>query len=146
MIRIIKNCPSCGSRDLILKARENNKNIFEALKVELRCNSCNKWIKWVPKKERKIYLGILDSNFLKVEDQIFSPSKDNKKDTKLKNKRVKLEQTLDPEFDNDKIIKNLNWEFKAGIYKAKSEKLQKQLDIANSKILELENKLKQVKG
>lgn len=146
MIRIIKNCPSCGSRDLILKARENNKNIFEASKVELRCNNCNRWIKWVPKKERKIYLGDLDNNFSKIEDKIFVAPKNNKNENIIRTKKIKLEQTLDPEFDNDKLIKNLNWEFKAGIYKAKCEKLQKQLDNANSKILELENKLKQVRG
>lgn len=51
---IIKSCPKCKSSNLAMKIRGNEKDIMKANMVELRCDSCGAWLKWVPKKTKRL--------------------------------------------------------------------------------------------
>lgn len=48
-----KTCKYCGSKQLYLDA--NGGNIMQTDRVALKCKSCGRWIKWVPKSERAEY-------------------------------------------------------------------------------------------
>lgn len=56
-------CPKCGSIDLFIDARENQK--------ALMCSDCGAWIKWVSKKELPLVNKFIEDNKIEpVQGQI----------------------------------------------------------------------------
>ena len=143
---IIKSCPKCKSSNLTMKTRGNEKDIMKANMVELRCDSCGAWIKWVPKKERAIYLGksipkpnqpkaVPKPKQIKIPEPIEKPQP--KKENIFTNKK---------KFNFDKAMANSELRFERDAYMMKSEKLKAELAQAKQRISELEAELDALKN
>lgn len=143
---IIKSCPKCKSSNLTMKTRGNEKDIMKANMVELRCDSCGAWLKWVPKKERAIYLGK-------------SIPKPNQPKAVTKPKQIKISEPIEKpqpkkeniftgqkKFNFDKAMANSELRFERDAYMMKSEKLKAELAQANQRISELEAELDALKN
>ena len=143
---IIKSCPKCKSSNLTMKTRGNEKDIMKANMVELRCDSCGAWLKWVPKKERAIYLGksipeinqpkaVPKPKQIKIPEPIEKPQP--KKESIFTNKK---------KFNFDKAMANSELRFERDAYMMKSEKLKAELAQAKQRISELEAELDALKN
>ena len=143
---IIKSCPKCKSSNLTMKTRGNEKDIMKANMVELRCDSCGAWLKWVPKKERAIYLGksipkpnqpkaVTKPKQIKIPEPIEKPQP--KKENIFTNKK---------KFNFDKAMANSELRFERDAYMMKSEKLKAELAQAKQRISELEAELDALKN
>lgn len=144
---IIKSCPKCKSSNLSMKIRGNEKDIMKANMVELRCDSCGAWLKWVPKKERAIYLGksIPETNqpksvskpkHIEIPAEAFEKPQP-KKENIFTNKK---------KFNFDKAMANSELRFERDAYMMKSEKLKAELAQAKQRISELEAELDALKN
>lgn len=143
---IIKSCPKCKSSNLAMKIRGNEKDIMKANMVELRCDSCGAWLKWVPKKERAIYLGksipeinqpkaVPKLKQIKIPEPVEKPQ--SKKENIFTNKK---------KFNFDKAMANSELRFERDAYMMKSEKLKTELAQAKQRISELEAELDALKN
>lgn len=143
---IIKSCPKCKSSNLSMKIRGNEKDIMKANMVELRCDSCGAWLKWVPKKERAIYLGksipetnqpkaVAKPKQIKIPEPVEKPQ--SKKENIFTNKK---------KFNFDKAMANSELRFERDAYMLKSEKLKAELAEANQRISDLEAELDALKN
>ena len=143
---IIKSCPKCKSSNLSMKIRGNEKDIMKANMVELRCDSCDAWLKWVPKKERAIYLGksIPETN----QPKAVTKPKQIKISEPIKKPQPKKENifTGQKKFNFDKAMANSELRFERDAYLMKSEKLKQELEEAKEKIRELEETIKQLQN
>lgn len=136
---IIKYCPFCKSKKLSLHIRGTEKDLMKANMVELLCDDCGKWIKWVPKKEREIYMGINIPTPISTTNNINSQP-DNittKKENIFVNKN---------KFNFDKEMANSEFRFERDAYIMKNEQLKKELEKAKQKIRELEKNILQLKN
>lgn len=143
---IIKSCPKCKSSNLTMKTRGNEKDIMKANMVELRCDSCGAWLKWVPKKERAIYLGksIPETN----QPKAVTKPKQIKISEPIEKPQPKKENifTGQKKFNFDKAMANSELRFERDAYMMKSEKLKAELAQANQRISELEAELDALKN
>lgn len=53
----MENCKYCDSNEFILEPKNEGEDIITANMVALKCNKCGKWLKWVKKEDRKVYLA-----------------------------------------------------------------------------------------
>lgn len=135
-MKIIKECPFCKSKNLSLHIRGNEKDLMKAKLVELRCDSCGKWIKWVSKNEREIYMGV---NIPKPRTINNISSQSNNTTTKKENVFVNKKK-----FNFDKEMANSELRFERDAYLMKSERLKQELEEAREKIRELEEVISQL--
>lgn len=91
-------CPKCGSIDLFIDARENQK--------ALMCSDCGAWIKWVSKKELPLVNKFIENN--KIEPVRGQRSKQN---------NFRVESLLDTLIIHKNLLKVENNAFNRGVVK-----------------------------
>lgn len=138
-MRIVKECPICNSKKLSLHIRGFEDDLMKAKMVELKCDICGRWIKWVPKNEREIYMGLNKSNSTSMTSATMNCNNNlnNKKENIFINKK---------KFDFDKAMTNSELRFERDAYLMKSKKLKQELEEAKQRIRELEDTVKQLQN
>lgn len=55
-------CKNCGNKGLFYLEQRSKEttNIYDATRVALKCGTCDKFVKWCPKNERRRYMAQMD--------------------------------------------------------------------------------------
>lgn len=139
---MIKTCPFCKSKNLSLKVRGKDNDLMSAKMVELHCDKCDRWIKWVSKKEREFYMGIN----IPPRTQTTKPKRLVIKEKTTTKQKDDLQIKPNRRIDYGTLINIEDLKFERDAALMANQKLKEDLKTANKKIKQLETKLAKLKG